>query len=381
MVAVVPVFNHVATVGMVVAGLKALGAHVLVVDDGSSDGSGEAGRQAGGELLVHARNQGKGVALRTAFTHAAAAGFTQALTCDADGQHPIAEAARLAQAATDLTTIYVGERRMAHAPFISRFGRWWSNIWSWIACGTWVGDSQSGLRVYPLPATSELAGNARRYSYEVEVLVRGVWAGLMVQPIPVEVEYPPDRVSHFHKLKDNWRTAWTFTRLVARRLWPKRHHILVARPTLTLKQRVHAILTSGLEPWPAGFACALGAAIGVAPIPGLQFAAAAFLSWRLGLNIPLVMLCSNLSFGPLLFVWGAISSSLGVWLRTGAPVWDSYHAIFTEFEAKGTSVAGINQLMWTFINDWFLGSLIVVPLVALLFGALGYSVFRAVGRR
>jgi Glycosyl transferase family 2/Uncharacterized protein conserved in bacteria (DUF2062) len=381
MVAVVPVFNHVATVGAVVAGLKALGAHVLVVDDGSNDGSGDAALAAGGELLVHAVNQGKGVALRTAFTHAAAAGYRQALTCDADGQHPIAEAERLAAAASDLTTIYVGERRMDHAPVVSRFGRWWSNIWSWIACGAWVGDSQSGLRVYPLPATSQLPGHARRYSYEVEVLVRGVWAGLLVQPLSVAVEYPPDRVSHFHKLKDNWRTAWTFTRLVTRRLWPKRHLILVERPKLTLRQRLHAILTSGLQPWPAGFACALGAAIGVAPIPGLQFAAAAFLSWRLGLNIPLVMMCSNLSFGPLLFVWGAVASSLGVWMRTGAPVWESYHAIFAEFEAKGTSVAGINQLMWTFLGDWVLGSLIVVPVIAVLFGALGYGVFRMVGRK
>jgi uncharacterized protein (DUF2062 family) len=381
MVAVVPVYNHAATVGTVVAGLRTLNAPVLVVDDGSSDGSGDAARAAGATVLVHPHNQGKGVALRTAFAHATANGYHQALTVDADGQHPVAEAERLARAASDLTTIYVGERRMDHAPFVSRFGRWWSNIWSWIACGTWVGDSQSGLRVYPLPATSELAGNARRYSYEVEVLVRGVWAGLLVQPVSVAVEYPADRVSHFHKLGDNWRTACTFARLVMRRLWPQRHRVLVERPTLSLQQRLTAILTSGLEPWPAGAACALGAAIGVAPIPGLQFAAAAFLSWRLGLNIPLVMLCSNLSFGPLLFVWGAVCSSLGVWLRTGAPLWDSYHAIFAEFQAKGTTVSGINQLMWTFIGDWCLGSLIVVPVVAFLFGAVGYGVFRAVGRR
>jgi uncharacterized protein (DUF2062 family) len=302
------------------------------------------------------------------------------LTCDADGQHPIPEAARLAAVASDDTTIYIGERQMAHAPASSRIGRWWSNIWCWVACGVWVGDSQSGLRVYPLPATGELAGNARRYSYEVEVLVRGVWAGLLVHPIPVAVEYPPDRISHFHKLRDNWRTACTFARLVTRRLWPQRHRILVARPTLTLRQRLRAILTSGLEPWSAGAACALGAAIGVAPIPGLQFGMAAFLSWRLRLNIPLVMLCSNLSFGPLLFVWGAISSSLGVWLRTGAPLWESYHTIFAEFQAKGTSISGINQLMLTFIGDWFLGSMIVVPVVALSAGAMGYFIFLTVRR-
>jgi uncharacterized protein (DUF2062 family) len=381
MLAVVPVFNHVATVGAVVAGLRALGAPVLVVDDGSGDGSGEVAHRAGAEVLTHERNLGKGVALRSAFAHAASAGFHQVLSCDADGQHPVGEAARLAAAATDRATIYVGSRLMDHAPTSSRVGRWWSNLWSWIACGAWVGDSQSGLRVYPLPHVCSLAGNARRYSYEVEVLVRGVWAGLLVEAIPVAVEYPADRISHFHKLRDNLRTSATFARLVARRLWPASHHQLVQRPRPTLGERLRAILTSGLEPWPAAGACALGSAIGVAPIPGLQFAAAAFLSWRLGMNIPLVMLTSNLSFGPLLFVWGAISSSLGVWMRTGTPLWHSYQAIFAEFQAKGTSIAGINDLMLTFLGDWFLGSLIVVPVVATVMGTIGYWTFRAVDRR
>jgi uncharacterized protein (DUF2062 family) len=378
MLAIVPVFNHVATVGTVVEGLIAAGAPVVVVDDGSSDGSGEAAKLAGAFVLTQPLNQGKGAALRAAFWYASEHGYHQALTCDADGQHPLSEALKIAHAASDLTTIYVGCREMDHAPLSSRFGRWWSNLWSWIACNAWVGDSQSGLRVYPLPYVNELRCTANRYSYEVEVLVRGVWSGLLVQPISVAVLYPPDRVSHFHKLRDNWRTACTFTRLVTRRLWPKRHDVIIKRPTLNLKQRLHAILTSGLEPGPAAAACALGSAIGVAPIPGLQFAAAVFFAWRLRFNMPLVLLTANLSFGPLLFVWGAIASAIGVWMRTGQPIWDSYHGIFTEFQTKGTSFSGINELMLTFLRDWCLGSLIVIPTVSLVFAALGYVVFRLV---
>lgn len=387
MLAIVPVYNHARTVAQVVAGLRALGATVLTVDDGSTDGSGEAARAAGAELLTLAPNQGKGAALRAGFAWASARGWRQALTCDADGQHPTSEAARVAAAAGDPATIYVGRRAMAHAPASSRFGRWWSNLWTWIACGAWVGDSQSGLRVYPLPHAGELPHSADRYSYEVEVLVRGVWAGLAVQPVEVAVLYPADRVSHFHKLRDNCRTAGTFARLVARRLWPARHRQLVERPRLSARERVRAILTSGLQPWPAGAACALGAGIGVAPVPGLQFALAAFLSWRLGLNMPLVLLTSNLSFGPLLAVWGGASSALGLWMRTGAPPLEAYRAISNEFHTRlaGQDLWGqvrtITDLMTMFIGDWVLGSLVVVPTVAAVAGLSGYLVFRAVGRR
>ncbi len=381
MLAVVPVYNHSRTVGQVVAGLRALDAWVLVVDDGSTDGSGEVGRAAGADLLTLTPNQGKGAALRAGFAWAVGNGQRQALTCDADGQHPPGEAARVAAAATDLTTIYIGRRAMDHAPLSSRFGRWWSNLWTWISCGAWVGDSQSGLRVYPLPTTSELAHSANRYSYEVEVLARGVWSGLAVAAVDVEVLYPPDRVSHFHKLRDNCRTAGTFFRLVTRRLWPVPHRQLVVRPRLTLRERARAILTSGLQPWPAGAACALGAGIGVAPVPGLQFMLAAFLSWRLGLNMPLVLLASNLSFGPLLAVWGGVSSAIGMWMRTGRDPVTGYHELISQFQAKGGSVSGITELMHAFLIDWFLGSLVVVPTVACIAGLLGYAVFRVVGRR
>jgi hypothetical protein len=388
MIALVPVYNHVRTVAAVAQGLAGLGAPVLVIDDGSSDGSGEAARAIGIEVLTVPVNRGKGAALRAGFAWAAERGYRQALTCDADGQHPLAEAERLAAAARDQETIYIGSRDMARAPTVSRVGRWWSNLWTWIACGVWPGDSQSGLRVYPLPHSCRLPATADRYSFEVEVLIRGAWAGLHVRTLPVAVLYPADRVSHFHKLTDNWRTSCTFTRLVMRRLWPKRHERLVERPRLTLRQRMHAIFTSGLAPWPAAAACALGAGIGVAPVPGLQFGLAAFLSWRLALNMPLVLLTSNLSFGPLLGVWGALSSALGVWMRTGQSPIVSYHAIFSEFQARQAAthsireqVMAITELMKTFIADWLLGSLVVVPVVALIAGALGYAVFRSIATR
>ncbi|HYE05265.1 MAG TPA: glycosyltransferase [Planctomycetota bacterium] len=216
--ALVPVFDHVATVGGVVAGLRAMGAPVLVIDDGSSDGSGAAATAAGGVVVRQAPNAGKGAALARGLRLLADQGFVQALTVDADGQHPLPEAGRLARAAAaEPAALHVGSRDMQRAPRASRFGRRWSDLWVRIACGAWPGDAQSGLRCYPLPITTTLAIGARRYSWEVEVLVRAAWAGVALRPLPVAVLYPADRVSHFRAVADNARTAWTFTRLVTRR--------------------------------------------------------------------------------------------------------------------------------------------------------------------
>ncbi len=207
-------FNHGGTVAAVVAGCRALGAgHILVVDDGSRDGSGLAA--GGNELLSIPDNHGKGHALELGLLHLAQAGWSQALTIDADLQHPPAQALRLAQAAaTEPAALWVGVRAMPHAPLASRAGRWCTGAASWAACGIWPADNQCGLRVWPLPAMLGLGTRARRYAYEPESLVRAVRAGIAVRELAVAVEYPADRVSHFALVRDTARTAAVLGKLV-----------------------------------------------------------------------------------------------------------------------------------------------------------------------
>lgn len=227
LVALVPVYNHASRIGAVIRELRAAGAPVWVVDDGSSDGSGAVARAAGATVLTHAVNRGKGCALRSGFAVCAAAGYARVLTVDADGQHPPAAWARLLAAAPQVTGIVIGRRDMTVAPSASCFGRRFSNYWCWIACGVDPGDSQSGLRIYPLSLVERLGARGRRYHFEVQILVRAVWAGLSLHCVDVPVRYGPERITHFRAVGDNIRASLAFTGLVLRRLLPWPHRRLI----------------------------------------------------------------------------------------------------------------------------------------------------------
>ena len=92
MAALVPVFNHAPFVGKVVSELKALGAEVFCVDDGSDDDSGAIAAAAGAKVFTQATNQGKGLALQRGFAELNALGWRQVVSVDADGQIPAAAA-------------------------------------------------------------------------------------------------------------------------------------------------------------------------------------------------------------------------------------------------------------------------------------------------
>lgn len=222
---VIPVFNHGATLPAIVARAAALGFPVYVVDDGSDDGGLAAIHSVKGiRRLRHTVNLGKGSALLTGFKAAAGEGARWAITLDADGQHFPEEADRLMRAIPPGTRpIVVGRRQGmydAGAPWTSRFGREFSNFWIRRAGGPSTLDTQSGFRVYPLPEVLHLGVRARRYQFEIEVLVKAGWCGMQVIEVPIRVDYRPQggRISHFHPFFDFLRNTGTFTRLIFQRV-------------------------------------------------------------------------------------------------------------------------------------------------------------------
>jgi glycosyltransferase involved in cell wall biosynthesis len=226
---IIPVYNHQKRVAEVVEQALQLDLPIFVIDDGSTDGTPDVlAALEGITLLRHPVNQGKGAALLTGF---AAASRTNdwALTFDADGQHrPQDGMAFLEIAQRDERAIAVGVRQgMAgkNVPWTSRFGRQFSNFWVWAAGGPWTSDSQSGFRLYPLPEAMYLGVKARRYQFEVEILVKAQRSNIRTVEIPISVVYQPkgERISHFHPWLDFFRNSATFSRLIFSRFFPGDH--------------------------------------------------------------------------------------------------------------------------------------------------------------
>ncbi|HEX7501155.1 MAG TPA: glycosyltransferase family 2 protein [Polyangia bacterium] len=233
---VIPVYNHARNVGQVVQAALDSGMPVVVVDDGSTDGSGDAAaRIAGAMVLRHEENLGKGAAILTGLAAVAAPplGARFAVTVDADGQHSPDDARVLLAAlwpdgeAAPRVGLVLGARTGMQGravPWSSRVGRGFSGFWVWASGGPALSDSQSGFRVYPVAETLALPTRARRFEFEVEVLVQARRAGMAILEVPVQVTYQPPggRVSHFRPWRDFGRNAATFTRLIATRFVPTR---------------------------------------------------------------------------------------------------------------------------------------------------------------
>jgi glycosyltransferase involved in cell wall biosynthesis len=215
----IPVYNHAGVVRAVAARALAGGHRVLVVDDGSTDGSLEAVAGLEVHTLRLPVNRGKGAAILAAAREAERLGCQVLVTLDADGQHRPEETGRLLAAAPGPEpALVVGARAMdpGRTPVLSRFGRSFSNFWVWVECGQRLPDTQSGYRLYPVSFLLGRRFLSRRYTFEVEVLVRAAWAGLALRSVPISVHYPPgrERISHFGKFRDNLRLAGLHTLLV-----------------------------------------------------------------------------------------------------------------------------------------------------------------------
>ena len=223
---IIPVYNHQEKICLVVRKSLALNLPVIVVDDGSTDQTGQRLASIDGITVCrHETNRGKGAALRTGFAEARKSSCDYGLTIDGDGQHnPDDAPALLAMAAqAENRCLVVGVRRDmsgVNVPWTSRFGRGFSNFWVRMSGGPVLRDSQSGFRLYPLPETLRLDVLARRYQYEVEVLVQARLQGLVVKEVEIGVIYQEkgERISHFRPWVDFMRNSATFSRLIFRRL-------------------------------------------------------------------------------------------------------------------------------------------------------------------
>jgi glycosyltransferase involved in cell wall biosynthesis len=190
---IVPALDEVGAIaGVVATARRALAAEVVVVDDGSVDGTGDAARAAGGIVLRHPFNLGVGAAVRTGLRYAVENGYEIVLQLDGDGQHDPQEAARLLSRLEQGDVDIVVGSRFEHGYELSRPRRAVMRLLSRIVSrrlGTLVTDTTSGFRAFAGPAVTYFARvyPADYLSDTVEALLLAGDAGLRVAEVPVHM--------------------------------------------------------------------------------------------------------------------------------------------------------------------------------------------------
>jgi glycosyltransferase involved in cell wall biosynthesis len=168
---------------------------VLVVDDGSTDGTAQVAREAGAEVLRQQPNQGKGAALKAGFQRLIEEGVDAAIMLDADGQHDPAEIPLFLQAyEQEGYDLIIGAREYRHIPPLRRttntIGR---VIFSW-ALGQYVPDNQSGYRLVSRRLMQAMLASAEQgFQFEVEMIVVCVQQGYRLGWVPIRTIYAGER--------------------------------------------------------------------------------------------------------------------------------------------------------------------------------------------
>ena len=204
---VIPAKNEAGTVGALVARLRAElpQAEIVVVDDGSSDGTGAAAAAAGARVVRHPASRGNGAAIKTGARNATG---ELLLFMDADGQHGADHIRPLLAQIDAGYDMAVGARAShMHASVFRRLANWvYNTLATWIT-GVRIHDLTSGFRVARAgPFRSFLPLLPNGFSYPTTITLAFLRAGYSVAYVPVPVRQRPGNAkSHIRILRDGGR--------------------------------------------------------------------------------------------------------------------------------------------------------------------------------
>lgn len=232
--AVIPCLNEAGSIGPLVRDVRKHVPTVIVVDDGSTDGTALAASAAGAHVVRHPTDQGKGAALRTGLEWLGQRGFSWALLMDGDGQHAAEDIPLFLDHATNRrVNLLVGNRmdNAAAMPWLRRVtNRCMSARLSRLA-GRTLPDSQCGFRLMEIAPWKQLELTTSHFEIESELLMAFVDSGYSVEFIPVRVIYGNEQTK-IAPLQDGWRwLAW---------LWRAYHR----RRSIARQNAVHPTVAS-----------------------------------------------------------------------------------------------------------------------------------------
>lgn len=214
----IPVFNESKTITAQIQNLKNYGfQEILVVDDGSTDQTGNLSIAAGAIVLRHVINRGAGAATYTGICYAKKYDYDIVVTMDGDGQHDPQDVIRLLNAYNDTrASVIVGNRFMSglnNVPRSRQFYNGLANLITFLFSGKWTHDSQSGFKLLDRQALKVIDELMDGFEFCSEILIKAHLANLTVEEIPIKVYYTKESMTKGQSL---WNGLKTFYKLL---LW------------------------------------------------------------------------------------------------------------------------------------------------------------------
>lgn len=212
--AVVPSYNAERTVGRVVAGLASSCSLVVVVDDGSGDGTAEAAVRAGAQVVRHERNRGLGAALRTGFAAVLAHPCDIVVTLDSDGQHEPEDVSRVIERlVANHCDVVIGSRLLDRSQFrrfppLRLVGNLMLTSMTNLAASRRVtSDSQSGYRAFRREVLERCRLTSDRMAISSEIVLEAAALGCRVVDVPIAATYG-EEISYQRLFADPMAIAW-----------------------------------------------------------------------------------------------------------------------------------------------------------------------------
>ena len=226
-IVVIPTYNEVESIGILLDALKLLPVDILVIDDGSPDGTAELCRARGVEVISRSGKLGLGSAYRSGFAVALDRSYANVIEMDADGSHQVSDLVRMMEW-IGTSELLIGSRWVADGAIQnwSKFREYLSkaaNAYANAVLSLGIKDTTSGLRIYNADLLKRMDISTIRsegYCFQIEMTRRAIARGASIGEIPItfiERAHGVSKMSFAIALEAVLRiTSWGLLRLIGR---------------------------------------------------------------------------------------------------------------------------------------------------------------------
>ena len=186
---IIPAYNEEKRIKEVIERTRRYAKNIVVIDDGSKDGTYKIAVKSNIKVLKHIVNLGKGSALKTGCDYAVKNGAKKLVVLDADTQHDPKEIPKFIKNLNGADIVFGYRQLNKEMPIVLKFGNWFIRLITKLLYHIDLKDTQSGYRAFTAEAYKKIKWNACDYSMESEMVTKAGKHRLKFKEVPIQTIY------------------------------------------------------------------------------------------------------------------------------------------------------------------------------------------------